>query len=138
MNNRIKIEARNPSGRRSDQANIKLEKKIKLIKPLVEITTPRKQSSRTDKQQIEVKANTENVTKKSDIEFKVNGRKKLDFDFDYRTGKIRGLVSLKKGKNRIEIYVCNLDGNDKDRVEVEYYVSIAPPKVRITLSLIHI
>ena len=96
--NRIKIEARNPRGRRSDQANIKLEKKIKLIKPLVEITTPRKQSSRTDKQQIEVKANTENVTKKSDIEFKVNGRKKLDFDFDYRTGKIRGLVSLKKGK----------------------------------------
>jgi len=39
-NNRIKIEARNQRGTRSDQANIKLEEPVRLVKPLVNITKP--------------------------------------------------------------------------------------------------
>jgi len=133
--NEIEIVASNSVGTSSDRTIIYYELDQKKELPVVKITTPRKQSSRTDKQRIEVKANTENISKKSDVEFKVNGRKKLDFDFDYRTGKIRGLVSLKEGNNRIEIYVSNLDGNDRDKVAVEYYVPVAPPKVKITKPL---
>ena len=133
--NEIEIVASNSVGTSSDRTIIYYELDQKKELPVVKITTPRKQSSQTDKQRIEVKANTENISKKSDVEFKVNGRKKLDFDFDYRTGKIRGLVSLKKGINRIEIFVRNLDGNDRDKVEVKYYVSVAPPKVKITKPL---
>jgi len=130
--NEIEIVAANAAGTSSDRTIIYYEVEQRIEMPKVEITTPRKSSTRTDKDRIEVKATTDNISRKSNIDFKVNGRKKYDFDFDSRTGKIRSFVDLEKGDNRIEISVRNQDGDDRDRVDVEYYVVVTPPRVKIS------
>ncbi len=129
--NEIEIVAANAAGTSSDRTIIYYEVEKQIETPRVNITTPRK-GSRTEKERIEVKATTENINSKSNIDFIVNGRKQYDFSFNNRTGRIRSLVALEKGNNRIEISVRNQDGSDQDRVDVEYYILVSPPKVKIT------
>lgn len=130
--NEIEIVAANDAGTSSDRTIIYYELEQQIEVPKVDITTPRKSRSRTDKDRIEVKATTDNISSKSGIDFIVNGQKKYDFDFDSRTGRIRGFVTLEKGNNQIEIAVRNQDGSDQDRVDVEYYVVVTPPRVKIS------
>ncbi len=130
--NEIEIVAANDAGTGSDRTIIYYELEQQILTPKVNITTPSKSRTRTDKDRIEVKATTTNVSSKSNVDFKVNGRKNYNFDFDSRTGRIRSFVSLEKGDNRIEIAVRNRDGSDQDRVDVEYYVAVTPPRVNIS------
>jgi len=133
--NEIEVVASNNAGTSSDRTIIfyEIEQQQPQIEvPRVNITTPNKSSSRTDKQRIQVKAKTQNISSKSGIDFIVNGRKNYDFNFDNRTGRISGSVNLEKGNNRIEISVRNQDGRDQDRVDVEYYLVVAPPNVKIS------
>jgi len=129
--NEIEVVAANAAGTSSDRTIIYYEVERQIETPRVNITTP-EQRSRTDKERIEVKATTENISSKSAIDFIVNGRKYYDFNFNNRTGRISNSVTLKQGNNRIEISVRNQDGSDQDRVDVEYYVVVSPPKVRIS------
>ena len=128
--NEIEVVAANAAGTSSDRTIIYYEVERQIETPKVNITTPNKRS-RTDKDRIEVKATTENVSGKSAIDFIVNGRKQYDFNFNNRTGRISSFVRLEKGNNRIEISVRNQDGSDRDRVDIEYYVLVSPPKVKI-------
>ncbi len=129
--NEIEVVAANAAGTSSDRTIIYYEVERQIETPRVNITTPR-QRTRTEKERIEVKATTENISSKSAIDFIVNGRKQYDFNFNSRTGKISSLVTLAKGDNRIEISVRNQDGNDQDRVDVEHYVVVSSPDVRIS------
>ncbi len=130
--NEIEIVAANEAGTSSDRTIIYYEIEKQIVLPKVNITTPGRNSSRTDKAQIDVRATTKNVSSKSAIDFNVNGRKQYDFNFNSRTGRISSTVTLRKGNNRIEIAVRNQDGSDQDRVDVEYILVASPPKVRIS------
>ena len=131
-NNRIKIEARNERGRRSDQANIKLEKTITLVKPMVKITKPYSDPYTTKNSRERIEATVGPLDNNCNILFTVNGR--TVSGFDYRGDRFTGNADLKVGRNEIEIVATNAAGTGSDRTIIYYEQAqqVKGPKVRIT------
>lgn len=129
--NEVEIVAVNGSQQRSDKVIIFYEKPYQKVLPKVDITTPNRNNTRTENQRVTIKANIDNVERKSDIRFLINGRSSTDFTFLSSKGKFTGYADLRTGNNTIKIEATNRDGRDDDQVKIEYFVQKTPPTVDI-------
>lgn len=132
--NTIVVTGTNSDGTDSDQVTVTYKKpEAPKYPPTVKITKPRNNFvSKVATTNLE--ATTKNVKSKSEISVKVNGKSFKNFNFDSRSKKVTAKVTLKKGKNTIDVSVSNKDGSDNDRVKVTYTTPPPAPKpiVKIT------
>ena len=133
--NEIEIVAKNEVGSNRDEAVIILEKK--LDRPTVKITSPSRDPYEIDRESFRVIADIENVTRKSDINVKVNGRGISNFDFDTRTMRVEMNLNLVRGENTVVISASNPSGEDNDRTVIIFeehnnIPTVNPPQVKIT------
>ncbi len=99
--------------------------------PTVKITRPSYDDYKTNEPSFDVKAAIENIERKSEIEFMVNGYRK-DFDFNPRTGRLDSRIDLRKGRNEVKINVRNSTGRDSDSCTIILeYKDINYPTVNI-------
>jgi hypothetical protein len=76
-------------------------------KPVFQNVSPRSSSETVAKSTYLFKARVQNVSKKSDINFTVNGQKITAFSFNPATGEITASLTLKTGSNTIQITAKN-------------------------------
>jgi len=76
-------------------------------KPVFQNVSPRSSSETVAKSTYLFKARVQNVSKKSDINFTVNGQKITAFSFNPATGEITASLTLKTGLNTIQITAKN-------------------------------
>ena len=129
-NNNIRITAYNSSGSNGDEVNIFKEREIITTNPpRVRINAPRN-NTETDRPNIDIRATTQGVNRKSDITFYLNNQRIRNFNFSTFNGQIDANVPLSRGNNIVRIIVQNTDGQDEQQVSV-FYRQSAPPVVRI-------
>ena len=132
--NEIEVVAQNEVGNDRDQAVIIFERKLE--KPVVKITRPTRDPYQTEERTAKVTADLERVTRKSDINVTVNGRRVDNFDFDTRTMSVEMNLNLVRGENKVVITASNPSGEDSDRTVIIYNQPTTPtvngPVVKIT------
>ena len=121
--NTISVWAQNNDG--IDEKNVRVTYEAPSNPPTVNINTP-DDNDVVDKNIVTVRATVQNVTRKQDVTFKVNGQTVSNFSLS--GSKINGSARLKEGKNVIIISVKNNDGQDKDQVIVTYKPKVILPK----------
>ncbi len=125
-NNSIELTASTPRGSDRDRVNVTYRPNNP---PTVSIVEPYNNASvRTN--QINFRANTQQVTQRNQIRLLVNGRSINDFNFNTNRQEVAAIINLQEGNNSIEIQVANNDGQNQDRVNVRYQGAI-PPTVTI-------
>lgn len=90
--------------------------------PRVNFTNPSRSPAYVQRNSYRVTATVLNVDRKQDIEFKLNGRKITNFNFDSRNDRFSCDVQLRNGENRLQISVCNtsqMTDSDEAKVIVE-------------------
>ncbi len=119
--NEIEIIARNETG--SDRDNVVVIYEKKTTQPQVRITAPSRNPYETTQSNITVRADIDNVTRKDDVRYYVNGRERSLFDFDTRSGAFRADVNLVNGRNEIRVKGYNESGEDQDEITIIYSTS---------------
>ncbi len=145
-NNTLEIIATNKCGERIDSRTIIYEPKpINSItssspkpsspKPTVRITRPAANPYNSAEQIVSLKADVENVDKKSDIIFEINGKRTYNFDFGgYLGGTITADIPLETEKTDVSIEVRNANGRNRDTQRIIYKgnTNYNLPNVRIS------
>jgi len=127
-NNTIIVKATTGDGSDSDQVRINFN--APKILPTVKIEKP-SNNSITEKANATVTATIKNIRRKNKIKFTVNGKQLNTFTF--RGTNFSSNISLKEGRNTIQISVSNNDGNDKDNLSITYRPKVvSKPTVKFT------
>lgn len=129
--NRVQVRAENEWGQDQEEVNIIYEAPREVLLPQVRITSPNA-NFRTSNRTIRLRANTQNVQRRSDIRIQLNNRSINDFRFS--NGTITADLPLQLGFNQVSISVQNLDGQDEDAINIERFEDIVvaqPPRVNI-------
>ena len=124
--NQVQLKARNEGGQ--DDASITVEyivPTIKIAKPKVNFTVPSKNVT-TSKNSYSVTVKIENVTDKSKMDLKVNG-KSVGFNFDRRRKTMTANVRLSNGNNNLVAVAQNDSGMDSDQVSIKLKVNSDKP-----------
>jgi len=114
--NTVIIEASNSAGRDSDDTVINYNA---VEKPRVTITTPKSDPYSTKSNTANIIATIRNIDSKSNITFKVNGKKR-PFDYNTYKGKLTADIDLQSGNNTVVIKAVNSAGSDSDDTVIEY------------------
>ncbi len=125
-NNTILVKAKNADGEAQDQHQVKYPRPK--TPPQVRITTP-KNNAKLKTAKTQVVATVKNVTKKSELQLLVNGKKQ---NFSYGDGKLTATVNLKPKTNTIVVKANNRDGSDEAQVKVTYTPPQPKPVVKFT------
>ena len=89
--------------------------------PKVRITRPTSNPYNSEAQIVRLKAEVEHVSNKSDITFKINGKRTYNFDFDgYLGSTITADIPLETETTNVSIRVTNAYGNDTDEQRIVY------------------
>jgi len=140
--NNLHIEAFNESGSAEDQLTIRFTEPEKLAPPLVRFTDPL-YPIEVSNQYFPLRAETQNVLSRNDIELKINGA--IIDNFSYNVDGIASVnLLLSEGVNTIEITVWNEAGMASDRTSIAYLPPIIhepiyiEPTIRSHPPVIHI
>lgn len=128
--NDIRISATNSGGSDNDEATIYYDRTVPqptVLKPTVRITNPTRDPYKTPDSVVDIEADIENVDRKEDIDFLVNGRRSSSFTFNERTGILRAEVRLNNGENTVEVVGHNQDGKASDRARIISEQNTTPP-----------
>ncbi len=125
-NNAISIEVNNGSGTNRDQVNVTYKQ---ATPPTVSFTSPLNNSNSTT-ERLTVKAKTQNVGGRNEIQFSLNGQAINNFGFQSARQEVSAQLILRPGKNTLAISVQNGDGNDTDELTLNYQPP-KPPQVTI-------
>ncbi len=125
--NTISLRAVNKDGKDQESVKVRYQKKVIYTPkpPTVSIHKPRNNSTVTTSSTA-VKASMKHITSKDQITFKLNGKAVRSYTFGKNS--LSAKVTLKEGRNQIEISVRNEDGSDKDAVSVTYKKPMTLPK----------
>lgn len=116
-NNTVIIKATNSAGSDSDDVTIRYNS---VEKPTVKINTPSFDPYTTSNDKANIVATINHVDSKSNITFKLNGRKTNNFSYNTYTGKLTASVNLESGSNTVLIKATNEAGSDSDDTEIKY------------------
>ncbi len=116
-NNTVIIKATNSAGSDSDDLTIRYNA---AEKPTVKINTPSFDPYSTSNDKTNIVATINHVDSKSNITFKLNGRKTNNFSYNTYTGKLTANVNLESGSNTVLIKATNETGSDSDDTEIKY------------------
>ncbi len=117
--NTYTIKAQNAAGKDSKNITINKQSKAPAVKkPTVNITAPTGNPIIVYVNNPEVKATVSEVTQKSQIAVKVNGRNFTNFTFDGRKKQVKFRPDLKPVNNQIEITATNKAGKGTDKVDI--------------------
>lgn len=129
--NEINIQVINPSGKNEATQIINfIRPKPKTYPPTVKIISPSNDRVTYENPYSTIKATTNNVNDKNDIEVRIDGYA-ANFNFDAYRNEINADFTLNEGENRVEIIVQNRDGSNRDQVTMIYKkkVVLPPPTV---------
>ncbi|MBR9920731.1 MAG: hypothetical protein GYB31_07805 [Bacteroidetes bacterium] len=129
-NNTILIQAFNQKGSDEDEVTIKYSKPNVQNPPSVNITSPNNNTV-TDQTRINMRAVTQNISRKDQIDLRVNGKRITNFNFQASRREITANINLSRGLNTISVSVTNQDGSDSDQVKVTHR-PVAGPQVSIS------
>jgi len=131
-NNTVLIEAVNRDGKDSDQVNL-IYRKIQMARlPVVNIETPKNNTTVTEAG-VELIAKILHVDAKSDVDIFLNGRSIKNFSFDQQTKRVKANFNVERGNNTIRVVGNNSSGSDEASINVKYTPIVAKrPRVDIT------
>lgn len=128
--NTIRIKAVNRAG--EDDDNIILNFRNAGNPPVITINRPNSNPHTQSTNDGNVQATITNVTSKSQVTFKVNGRNAA-FNFNPSSKRLTANFTLNEGTNRFEITAQNSHGSDNDGGVINFMKPIQrPPTVNIT------
>ncbi|MEM1218595.1 MAG: Ig-like domain-containing protein, partial [Bacteroidota bacterium] len=134
-NNTVRIEANTPDGYASDETRLVYgDPGPSQNPPTVNITRPIETTVTVEAESYNLRANTENITRKSQVDFTLNGQRVNNFAFNTKSGQISANLTLRTGSNNVRITVTNENGTAQDAVNIRYVPSIQsaqPPEVTI-------
>ncbi len=125
--NTITVKATNDDGR--DEASVRVVYEVPVALPTVRIIAPRDGAKVSDLS-ANIKATLTHVDSKKDVTLTVNGR--TVSRFSYSRGQLTATVTLKEGRNTVEVEGRNKAGRASDEVSVIYEKRIPSPAVTIT------
>lgn len=134
--NSFRIIANNNAG--SDRADASVILESVANKPFADIYDPQANPTRTDRENITVRARIQHVEQRKDVVLKINGRKNTNFNFDPYRDEFSTNIRLNEGNNDIRIEACNAAGDvTSDEVRIIYTrpyqaPTVQRPTVRIT------
>lgn len=127
-NNNITVKAQNQGGQDQASVNVRYETGSA---PLVSITNPLNSPHTSTSKTMAVKAATNHIANKTNINVWLNGRGVSNFSFS--NGQVIIPVSLKKGNNTVRIEVTNDTGTAEDNAVIKHNPPTPKaPTVRIT------
>ena len=131
-NNQVEIRASNNAGTASDQATIIREDGTSQPMPTVQITRPSTSPYNSSQQQYRLEARINNIQNKNNIDFRFNGRRIYDFDWNGQI--LKSNLRLTSGGNNVRITATNNQGSDTDNARINYNApsNVNPPIVNIT------
>lgn len=129
--NTAQIIVKNDDGQATDNVVINYKKTRVPTPPTVDITSPNNGTAVNTTSQT-IKAKLTNITKSSQITFKLNGATQRNFSYNPSSGAFSGNVTLREGQNTAQIVARNDDGQATDQVVVTYKKKVNPPQVIIT------
>ena len=94
-------------------------------KPIVEITSPEKNSKTVTSKKYKLIAKVKNVKQKRKILLKVNDKNIRSFTFNPTNGKLTSNLRLEEGINKVLVKAANDGGDDSDRVVLNYEIPVA-------------
>ncbi len=126
--NNIYIKATNEAGSDSDDTVIKYNKPTRPVNttlseaptPTVKITQPNKSPFTVNNEQVAILATIKNVTSKQNVIFKVNGKNIRSFDYNPNTNAFEGVITLRKGENKVVITGRNGGKTASDNTVIVY------------------
>lgn len=93
-------------------------------KPIVEITSPKKNSKTVTSKKYKLIAKVKNVKQKREILLKVNDKNLRSFTFNPTNGKLTSNLRLNEGINKVLVKAVNEGGDDSDRVVINYEIPV--------------
>ena len=133
--NAIQLKANNTGG--SDVANLTItyKEKVVLAKPTVKFTNPARSGTKVTTAATNIAAIVKNVTDKSGLTLKLNGRAVRGLTFTPRDGVAKARITLKEGNNKIELIAKNASGTATASTTIIYEKKVVvqsnPPRVNI-------
>ncbi|MGB0862715.1 MAG: hypothetical protein ACPGXZ_07335 [Saprospiraceae bacterium] len=130
--NTIEVSAANTAGR--DQDNVNVIFRNPQFPPVITVTRPATNPATVTQSSAMVQAGITNITMKSQLTFKVNGRN-ANFTWNPAQKVLSSNVALNEGANRFEITATNGAGNDQKTGVIVYKkpVQVQRPTVNITV-----
>lgn len=133
--NTVRISANTPDGFAEDETTlIYTVAPSGFTPPTVNITRPLEQTITVDAENYNLKATTDYITSKNQIDFTVNGQRITNYSFNSKNGSLSANLTLRQGSNNIRITVSNSDGTAQDDANIRYIPPIQsqqPPEVTI-------
>ena len=106
------------------------------IPPKVKIINPNTNPFTSDQMNVNVIAEVENVTSKSQIEVKLNGNSTINYDFNATTKRLQLNATLSAGSNIVSIKATNSYGSDNDETQIYLKKVIDPNGLPPVVSFI--
>jgi hypothetical protein len=122
--NNLKVTARNDDG--SDSDNVRVTYKTGPPPPEVSFTAPAKPGTTVNSPTYTVRATTKGIRSASELALKVNGTPIQDFQFNSRNGSLSATITLKEGKNRLQLIGETNAGKDQDDTDITLVVANKP------------
>ena len=131
--NDIRLKAFNTFGEAMDEVSITRKRKVAKQPPIVNIATPKNNSTSQDAM-TNLRAQIKYVNTKNDIRLSVNGQRVYNFIFNAKEEKLEANINLKLGNNTIILRAMNRDGEDQQKIVVKRIAPQpkTPPVVDIT------
>lgn len=121
------------NGNGTSEQTIKVRYEIKYEKPIIAFVNPA-QNTTAEVARLDLKAIVTNIERVDQLKLIFNGRNQSAISFDKETGMLSKTLTLRPGKNTIEIQAANSAGSDKKSIDVMYDPTIAAlpvPEVKI-------
>lgn len=123
--NQIEIIAENKDGRDSKTVKITYQPEVSEPKPVVQFLKPAKPGSSVTESQLTISASVKNVSGKEDVSLLVNGKVIKTFTYNAKGQRVEASITLKTGKNTIEITAKNSVGSNKGSTDITYRIGRA-------------
>lgn len=129
--NLFRIKARNEGGTDQAQQRIILEDEQKNA-PEVDFIYPSSNGQTVSSADQEIKVRVRHVSKRQNVELKMNGNSIGTFQFDHTQALLTYTATLEKGNNRFQVRATNSQGSASDQVSIRYEEKkkAKPPRVR--------
>ncbi|MEL6865680.1 MAG: hypothetical protein AAFP19_14730, partial [Bacteroidota bacterium] len=127
--NDIQITALNEVGRDEDRAVVIFEERFQEQPPRVRITRPNSNPYRTNSPSIPIEARIDNVDRKENIRYQLNGNSLRNFNYDRNY--LMADARLRPGRNELLIAAFNDAGEDRAELVIYYDEPIVDPPVDI-------
>ncbi len=129
--NRINIEVKNEVGSATGESVSHCDtEKPRPVFPSVRISVEGNVQGDNSGCRTAFSAAIQHVTLKSDISVSLNGNNLYDWQFDERTGTVRGNLNLKLGNNLLRVMARNESGEARDETDIYCNAKKTPPVIR--------